>query len=328
LARSTQLPANPLDAERAISARLLTAANRRVEHLDDSRERERARNEWVQRLRRELAYRRLLARLFTVQPESWVLKGGVALLFRLDPNRPSYDIDIAYSGAGVDHAVAITRLARAVASDLGDWFSFELGAPRAMKDEDHAITIGVIARIGAKEFARFSIDMPPPRGDVPSEPFAAPHIGIGFDALDDIPQMRLQPLEDQLADKICAMFERHDAHGRQLSSRSRDLADIAMVASQCCIDGTRLQEVLTAENKRREAARLPDGLPTEFTIGSEQQEQWRGTWTTSARKPPIGFDDALAIATTFLEPVFASEVGDLSWNPASQAWCIAAVPDQ
>ena len=48
-----------------------------------------------QRLR-EIAYRRLLARIFATQPERWVVKGGVALLLRLDPNRTSNDIDLAY----------------------------------------------------------------------------------------------------------------------------------------------------------------------------------------------------------------------------------------
>jgi hypothetical protein len=163
MARSTQLPSNPVDAERAIGARLLDLANRRIDDIDDSRERDRARGEWVQRLRRELAYRRFLARVFTPQPSPWVLKGGVALMFRLDPNRPSYDIDIAYVEAGADLAIALTRLRRAAEMDLGDWFSFELGDPREMTDQAGAITIAVVVRIGAKEFARFSIDLPEPR---------------------------------------------------------------------------------------------------------------------------------------------------------------------
>lgn len=44
----------------------------------------------------EVAFRRLLARLEVAAPGRWVLKGGVALLLRLDPSRTSNDIDIAY----------------------------------------------------------------------------------------------------------------------------------------------------------------------------------------------------------------------------------------
>lgn len=49
-----------------------------------------------QRRLREIAYRPLLARLFETQPDRWVVRGGAALLLRLDPNRTSNDIDLAY----------------------------------------------------------------------------------------------------------------------------------------------------------------------------------------------------------------------------------------
>jgi hypothetical protein len=61
-----------------------------------------------QRLR-EIAYRRFLARLFETQPDRWVVKGGAALLLRLDPNRTSNDIDLAYVGEAGEHAVPSRR---------------------------------------------------------------------------------------------------------------------------------------------------------------------------------------------------------------------------
>lgn len=292
----------------------------RVAHIAESKERERAQGAWVQRLRRELAYRRFLARLFGAQPDAWVLKGGVALLFRLDPNRPSYDIDIAHVDDGADHAAALGRLDAAIRSDLGDMFFFDLGVPRSMTDEPGASTVPVIARIGAKEFARFSVDMPNPRGGVPNEPFDLPPTEIGFDVIDRVPTLRLLPLEDQLADKVCAMFERHGADGLQFSTRSRDLADIAMICSQQRIDGSRLTASLAAEADRRAAARLPTGLPAAFGLPSGQQQQWRQTWTKSARQPPIGFDEALSLVTAFVGPVLASGVHGLHWRPDKQAW--------
>lgn len=53
-----------------------------------------------QRLK-EIAYRRLLFRLFETQPERWVVKGGAALLLRLDPNRTSNDVDLAARRQGL-----------------------------------------------------------------------------------------------------------------------------------------------------------------------------------------------------------------------------------
>jgi hypothetical protein len=68
-----------------------------------------------QRRLREVAYRRLLARLFEAQPDRWVVKGGAALLLRLDPNRTSNDIDLAYVADGGEHAMALAALAEAAA---------------------------------------------------------------------------------------------------------------------------------------------------------------------------------------------------------------------
>lgn len=320
MTRRSQLPGNPRDAERSISARLLTAAERHVEPIQDDAARERARSEWVQRLRRELAYRRFLARLFTVQPNSWVLKGGVALLFRLDPSRPSYDIDIAYIGAGADHAIAIQRLKAAAGTDLGDRFGFEIGAARQMTVDQGAISLPVIARIGAKEFTRFTVDMPAPRADVPSEPYELEPSEVGFETIDDMPTLQLLPLEEQIADKVCAMFEQHGSSGAQFSTRSRDLADVAMIASQKTIDGTRLQAALTAEAARRIDKHLARGLPTSFEIPEDQWAHWVQTWHTSARKPPIAIDDALLVAEQFLGPALAATIGGQRWDPNARAW--------
>ncbi len=73
-------------------------------------------------LRRQFAYDRLLARLFGVAHDRWVLKGGTGLLARLpDQARHSMDIDLYYQGQldALDD-----DLATAAKTDLGDFFSF------------------------------------------------------------------------------------------------------------------------------------------------------------------------------------------------------------
>lgn len=110
---------------------------------------------------REIAYRRLLARIFATQPERWVVKGGVALLLRLDPNRTSNDIDLAYVAQAGEHAVALEALVEAAAHDLGDFFEFEIRRDQIEDvDPDHplqrAVSVPVLARIGATTFAEFT----------------------------------------------------------------------------------------------------------------------------------------------------------------------------
>jgi Nucleotidyl transferase AbiEii toxin, Type IV TA system len=58
-------------------------------------------------LQRQFAYDRLLARVFSTEPEAWVLKGATALLARLHGSaRHTLDIDLYRRGAGLDRAEA------------------------------------------------------------------------------------------------------------------------------------------------------------------------------------------------------------------------------
>ncbi len=62
------------------------------------------------RLRKSVAFDRLLARLFAVAPDRWVLKGGLALDYRLGAKaRTTMDVDLA--GAGDEDAATADLLA-------------------------------------------------------------------------------------------------------------------------------------------------------------------------------------------------------------------------
>ena len=49
----------------------------------------------IQRLRRSVAFDRLLIRLFSKNPSPWVLKGGYAMELRVSNPRATKDIDLA-----------------------------------------------------------------------------------------------------------------------------------------------------------------------------------------------------------------------------------------
>ncbi len=72
------------------------------------------------RLRKMVAFDRLMARLIAVQADAWVLKGGLALQLRLgDRARTTKDIDLH---ARVEQQSIHETLTRASAHELGDWF--------------------------------------------------------------------------------------------------------------------------------------------------------------------------------------------------------------
>lgn len=76
------------------------------------------------RLRKSVAFDRLLARLFAVAPDRWVLKGGLALDYRLG-NRARVTMDVDLAGPDGEDATTADLLA-VQELDLGDHFSFAI----------------------------------------------------------------------------------------------------------------------------------------------------------------------------------------------------------
>lgn len=273
----------------------------------------------------EMSYRRLLARLFTAHPENWVVKGGVALLIRLDPSRTSNDIDITHlSNAGHDEAIEALR--RDAALDLGDFFSFEIGEGQVV-DPDHpterALSVHVVARIGSHRVGEFNIDLALPQSDLEVEWINAARPLTGNERADRAPDIAVLPITAQLADKTCAIFERRGVDDR-FSSRVRDLADIGMIALQVDdISGDELYEALRRQEQRRlVSGSLRDTLPDSLTLTPDQAADWRSRWGRATRGAPISYEDALLVAQKLLDPVLSDEVTGERWSRSERAWIL------
>ena len=50
----------------------------------------------LQRLRRQVAFDRLLCRMFLANPHAWLLKGGYAMELRIAQARSTKDIDLTF----------------------------------------------------------------------------------------------------------------------------------------------------------------------------------------------------------------------------------------
>jgi len=79
-------------------------------------------------LQRQLAYDRLLERLYLVD-DGWIVKGATALLARNLGVRETIDVDL-YRTAALD--VAEAELRQAAQHDIGDWFRFEIGPTQTL----------------------------------------------------------------------------------------------------------------------------------------------------------------------------------------------------
>jgi Nucleotidyl transferase AbiEii toxin, Type IV TA system len=271
----------------------------------------------------EVAFRRLIARLETADPGRWVIKGGVALLLRLDPNRTSNDIDLAYITAAGRHGLAFVALERAIVIELEDFFSFAIrpfDLTAIEVADDDSLPLRVEASIGRSPWVTFEIDLGVIGPDVPTDALQVGEGLTGLSEVDALPTVTALALPLQLAQKICAMFELHGEAGKH-SSRVRDLVDIAMIASQVNgIDARDVRGHLRIEESRRRAkGSLRAPLPNHLELADSQTTDWRRRWKKATRGAPMSFDEAYALARTFLEPILARS-GQGRWSSAERAW--------
>jgi hypothetical protein len=117
----------------------------------------------LQRLRRQVAFDRLLCRLFAAPDAPWLLKGGYAMELRLNAARTTRDVNLAMRRLPVASADwagnlsdVLESLREAGTSDLRDFFTFVFG--NATQDLDAApyggARFSVDARLAGRTFAK------------------------------------------------------------------------------------------------------------------------------------------------------------------------------
>jgi hypothetical protein len=264
-----------------------------------------------QQLQRQLAYDRLLERLYLAD-DGWIVKGAVALLARDIGVRASLDVDV-YRARATNLAESDLRVA--AARDVGDWFRFEVGPRGPVADGAAGLRLPVIAYVGATQWARFHVDLVGSDLRMTGEPEDVPALALVDMA--DIKQggYRAYPLVDHVADKVAATIERHGAGGMP-STRFRDLVDLVAIARGARVDAAAQIAALTSEARRRGLV-----LPDRFDVPDRQM--WEGGYRAEAGRSLLPMarelDGALAVVRPFLDPLLdGSATG--TWDHAQGAW--------
>ncbi len=218
----------------------------------------------INRLRRQLSFDRLLARLFRGDIEPWILKGGYALELRFGNARSTVDLDLTLrrvassASENVDVNTAVQRmLQRAADVQLGDWFEYVIGP--AVMDLTAAPYGGarypVEARMDARIFARFHLDAG--IGDVIIEPHDSIRCRdwLGFAGIATA-SVRMIAREQQFAEKIHAYTLPRESQ----NSRVKDLLDLALLIGSGGLDKERTLEAMRLTFERRGTHDLPSDL--------------------------------------------------------------------
>ena len=218
----------------------------------------------LNRLRRQVSFDRLLARLFWEESAPWVLKGGYALELRFKAARSTVDIDLtlqrvvtAVPEGGDTNQIVREMLQRVADIFLGDSFEYVIGPP--VMDLTAAPYGGarypVEARMDARIFARFHLDAG--IGDVVMQPHETIvcRDWLGFAGIAPS-SVRMIAREQQFAEKIHAYTLPRSAQ----NSRVKDLVDLALLIGSGGLDARRILEALRLTFERRGTHDLPTGL--------------------------------------------------------------------
>jgi hypothetical protein len=264
----------------------------------------------LQRLRRQVAFDRLLARLFqAAQPLTlpWVLKGGYAMELRIEAARTTKDIDLTMcsdfsSGEKKDdkkNLAVLENLQEAAAFSSDDFFVYTIGEPIA--DLDAAPYGGarfpVEARLDGRVFVGFHLDVG--IGDAVMEPLEVieGRDWLGFAGIAS-PSLYMIPREQQFAEKLHAYTL---PRPRAVNTRVRDLVDMVLLIRSETLAHNKVTEAIRVTFERRKTHALPDTLPV-------PPPEWQNPYRALARECDLSsqLEDAFSVLRMFMDPISGS----------------------
>ena len=266
---------------------------------------------------REFVFDRFLARVFRQPHGPWVLKGGHASLLRVNDARTTKDIDLLREVG--DPGAAVADLRALLDVDLGDQFRFVITGAEPSRQGGgqpgvQGLRVGVDAYCGVKNVDSFGVDLV--TGSLMT---AAPQIAsaesLALPGVQPV-HVRLYPLVDHIADKLCATQAEYGAAGDQRSSRVQDLIDLVVFARTQEVDDTALIAAIRGEWVHRRLAGAPVFDPP---------ADWNDRYPRLARGVPAcgavtTFDAAAALVRRFLEPALDGSADGRRWSPALSSW--------
>jgi predicted nucleotidyltransferase component of viral defense system len=221
----------------------------------------------IMRLRRQVAFDRFLARIFSRHTKDLVVKGGYAFELWIKNARTTKDIDISFKGnlGGVwtgerssDPRALQDFLQNLAALDAKDYFEFIIGA--AVLDLENAPYGGyrfpIEARMDGRTFIKFEVDVA--AGDVWIEPHEniKSQDWLGFAGI-EAPVIPVISQEQQFAEKIHA----YTLPRKTANSRVKDLVDILLLIERGTLEKDRLADALYQTFQRRKTHPIPTDLP-------------------------------------------------------------------
>lgn len=237
----------------------------------------------LQRLRRQAAVERLLVRLEHAHPGRWVLKGGMALEFRLgDRARTTRDLDLALRDGPTDAADVRDLVIEAASRDPdGDGFEFRVGAASSLRADEAGRPgwrLPLEARLAGRVFAQFRVDVVARAEELQDTERLQLPGALGFAGIATTDVEAASPAQ-QFAEKLHALTRTYA--GDRPSTRVRDLPDLILLIENGLAPDSSLAHLVERVFAIRATHPVPDQLP-------DPPASWSGPYAAMAADLDIG----------------------------------------
>lgn len=289
-----------------------TAAAFRAALLTRLRQQAQTEGASVDRLRKRVVFERLLARLVRVTPERWALKGALALDFRQPVRaRATMDADLM-TEADIEQLTA--DLLAATRLDLDDHLIFRTRRIRDADSEQPEPTVRfhLTVEVAGQVFDEATLDVAVnTHADWKPERVRS-HL-LEFAGLPPV-EIPVIPPEVHVAEKVHAYTRSYGAT-RQVSTRSKDLVDIIVIAETTPLDAAALNAAFQRVFERRNTHRLPTSFPA-------PPSGWAVSYRAAAALARIDTDLAAGYrrAAACIDPILSGATKSGRWDPQSRRW--------
>lgn len=274
-----------------------------IDRLTDATHRSR----WsLQQLQRQVAYDRLLERLYLVD-DGWVVKGAAALLARDLGARARLDVDV-YRAVELEVGEADVRRAD---DAVGDWFRFEIGPRTTIGNDSVRLPVDVV--IGATTWTAFHVDLSGTTIRMTGQPENVPPVAKGS----------FPTLVSAATGRIRSSTTSSTGWQRPTSGTARwRTLPLATATSSTWWRSCGVRPSKRSPRRRRSdpnSSGVASPCPRPSTCrtarcGSAGTQPRRG-----GRKTAQTLDEALAIVRPFLDPLLEGRATG-AWDHAAQRW--------
>lgn len=261
----------------------------------------------LSRLRKTVAFDRLLARLLVGAPDAWVLKGGLALQVRFaDRARTTKDMDLHTRETATR---AVDLLASCALVNAGDFFSFAVQRPSLVAGEGSRCVVE--ARLDGRVFERFHVNLGVEERAVGVSTCGPVTCLLGFAEIQPV-EFPCLPLEQHVAEKVHALTR---PRGSRENSRVKDLADVVLLSETSLLSAAGLREALDVTFAVAATHSIPPSLPA-------VPGRWAPPYRALAKDLALRADTigaGVAAAKRLVDPILQGRsTGD--WSPEEAGW--------